>query len=650
MKWTKTLGKNFKILARSKGSALMVLLAPLLIVLIIGLSFAGNKENTTHVGIYLSDNNNNLTNRFITNLNTSDNTLTIFSTSNSCINAIKEGVVVTCIVFPQNFAIADNKTNQVVFYVDESRLNLVYKLIASLTVNVNVESTEVSKELTQQLLFIMDQTKKDVDDSVALSVGMKAKTSSLAGKSADTKTKVSSMNMTTTAVNMATLKQNLNNVTTDYNNLKSRASSVRSEGYSVLADLNITSGALMTALQNLDISLSGNDSTASTNDFNALNDAINNLATQVTAMQNQLAEAKNVQSTVLSTLNSLSSDITSLSTDLDNLKIKQEGIRTRINSFSLKSAESISHPITTKVESVVAKNNKITYSFPYLLMMVVLFVGIMLSSTIVFMEKDSRAFFRNFTTPTKSAHFIMMNYFTSFIILVAQCIIILAAVYFGLHVPALTNIGLTTLFLFLGITVFILIGMIVGSIFSTSEAITMSTIAIGSVLLFLSNLILPLETLSPLIGQIARFNPYVLASEGIKKAMLFQSTFQDLYFELIVLAAYCIILLIIVISIKRIITLKFFDKVMRRRHKMVFTVPEDHYLRIDDKNIIVRSVPELLETLKHMSNHDYATLTKPNVFTKWLRESLNEKRLALKLEGKSLDSAIKILEKYVKSK
>lgn len=647
MKSFKTFVKNLKIISRSKGSALMILLAPLLIVLIIGFSFAGKVENKIDIGIYLNNNSNELSNRFVGNLNTTENSLTFFSNADACINAIKESVVVTCIIFPKDFELSDNKTNEVTFYVDESRMNLVYQLISSLTLNVNVESGEVSKELTERMLLIMEETKSAMNTGISTSVSMKAKLKSVEGKASEIESSISDMDVSSDSIDLSGNAEGLVDVATALDDLQSDALTVLGRGYALINSApNVSTTNLKSALDSLNETL--NESGVAEANLDLITEALNSASDEISAMKTKLDNAADVKTTVSSGIEKIDSDIKSLTSDVEQLKSKQEAIVSRINSFSFKSAESITNPIVTKIESVVSKNNKITYYFPYLLMLVVLFVGIMLSSTIVFMEKDSRAFFRNFTTPTKNAHFIIMTYLTSLFIIILQSIVVLFAVYLGLHVPILNNIWVTLSFLFLGITVFILLGMIIGNVFSTSEAITMSTITIGSVLLFLSNLVLPLETLSPVIANIANYNPYVIASEAIRKSMLMGIGFKGLYYSLAILGIYIAVLLILVISIKKMISSKMFEKILRRKTKHVFTVPEDHYLTLPEKNIVIKSISELLDVLKNMSNTEFKNLTqKTNIFSSWLKDNLNERRLGKKLEGKTLERSINILEKHL---
>jgi ABC-type multidrug transport system permease subunit len=647
MKSVKTLVKNLKILSRSKGSALMILLAPLLIVLIIGFSFAGNVENKTEIGIFLNENSNELTNRFVSNLNSSENSLTFFPSSLACIDAIKQSVVVTCIIFPEDFSLADNKTNEVIFFVDESRMNLVYQLISSLTLNVNVESGEISKELTERMLLIIEETKSTMNTGISTTVGMKAKLKSVEGKESEIKSKVAAMDVSAEKVDISGSSETLADVAIDMKDLRSDAQTVVGRGYALIAAYpNISYSNLELSLADLNRSI--NESNISLNNLNQIIDSLDKAADQINDIQAKLATAQSMKSTVSSNIDKIDADIKSLISDVDSLKSKQEAVLARINSFAFKSADSITNPITTKIESVVAKNNKITYYFPYLLMLVVLFVGIMLSSTLVFMEKDSRAFFRNFTTPTKNAHFIVMTYLTSLLILIIQSAVVLVAVYYGLQVPILNNIGVTLIFLFLGLTVFILLGMVLGNIFSTSEAITMSTITVGSVFIFLSNLVLPLETLSPVIAKIAAYNPYVIVSESIRKSMLMSISLEGLYYPLIILGIYVVGLLILVISIKKMITTKLFEKILRRKVKHVVTVPEDHYLNIPEKNAVIRNIPELLDFFKNMSSTEFNNLTvNTNIFSKWLKDNLNERRLASKMEKKSLEKSISILESHL---
>jgi hypothetical protein len=150
MKLIRSIRKNFKILARSKGSALVVLLAPLLIVFIIGLGFMDNTELKLNIGVHEKQ-PTLLTSRYIESFSASDYNTIKYETEQQCISSIRDGVTVLCAVFSEDFEIRDGAKNELTFYVDESRMNLVDRLISSFSTTMGVESSDISEELAEQL-------------------------------------------------------------------------------------------------------------------------------------------------------------------------------------------------------------------------------------------------------------------------------------------------------------------------------------------------------------------------------------------------------------------------------------------------------------------------------------------------------------------
>jgi hypothetical protein len=164
-------------------------------------------------------------------------------------------------------------------------------------------------------------------------------------------------------------------------------------------------------------------------------------------------------------------------------------------------------------------------------------------------------------------------------------------------------------------------------------------------MIFLSNLVLPLETLSPLIQTIARYNPYVITSESIRKAMLFGASFDTLYIEMLMLLMEAVIALVLVVVAKKIFTYRYFSFGTKKK---LILVPEDHFLIIHEKGIIIKDVQDLAEALRKLSDEDYLKLVKPtNVFSNWLRDNLKAKVLASRIRKKSREKTIKTLESYL---
>jgi ABC-2 type transport system permease protein len=653
--------KSLKFLIRSKGSAAVVLLGPLLIVLIIGAGFYDSSENQLNIGVHTQD-NSELTLRFLENLNTEENNIIKFDSEEKCVASIKESVALTCIIFPENFKIEDKKTNEVKFYVDESRINLVHQLIASLTQNLDIESTQVSSEITTEMLRILALTEKNINENIEQTKDLQELLNNAQELNKNSETKLTNVEDSSISVNIMSISSEVSNVQSQISSLRSKASETIDSSTKLINAITYNGSEVTNlnyAIKELNESINKTKTTKTT-----LNEISNNLAEaglKVDALKDRLKASRTTRLEVLTNLENISLTFIQLQKQSKTIQDKQLEIKKNIESFTLTEAASIVQPITTTIEPVTTNNNKLTYSFPYLLMLVIMFIGMMLAGTIIFMEKDSRAYFRVYTTPVKQSYFAVMAYLTSALILIAQTLLILVIVHFALSVPIFSNIGITAITIILSMSVFILIGMFLGYLFSTSEAIMMSSIALGAVMIFFSNLILPLETLAPIIQTIARFNPYVIASETIRKAMLFNATFATMWLDLLILLIYTIIIIGAIIILNKTTQAKFLTKKLMKNKKNQITVPEDQYLIIQEKGLVIKDTVGLINALRNMTGKEYNELTNTNnMFADWLeiRSAKKQAKQIRQLKNKQRNGklyskrnqAIDILMKYMNKK
>ncbi|MCF7865824.1 ABC transporter permease [Candidatus Woesearchaeota archaeon] len=647
MKLWNAIKKNFQLLFRSKASATMVLLGPLLVVVIIGLSFLDSGVSAINVGFHSPD-NSELTLRYIENLNTTENNLINYNSSEKCISSVKQGVSLVCILFPEDFVLSDDKTNEVKFYVDESRINLVHQIIAKFSFNLDTESTEVQKELTSKMLAIMSKASTDVKSSVATIIGVKAKSGTISSSASTSQNELSNLDTSQVEIDLGSILSSAKSLKSDFNTLESDSDNVVDEGYDMLEDANNVSGTFRLALSDLNSTLISINSSSVEfdnliSDISVADEGVNNLKSKVSA-------TANAKSAVLSNLNQLSSTLSKVQTDLDSIKVTQEGLDAELKGFKFKEADSIVSPVETTIEPISTNSSKVTFSFPYLLMLIVMFVGLMLSSTLVYMEKNSRAFFRSFTLPVDDLFFIFSTYFTTMITLLIQIFVVLVVVYFGLGVNLFNNILPLVILLILGMSLFTFLGMAVGNLFNSSEGMMMSTIFLSSIFLFLSNLVLPLETLSPFIQKITSYNPYVIASESIRKAVLFNFGFETLWKDMLMLFIYAIIVFGITYAVKKAANSKYLLS-LHNKFRTNVEAPEDKYLHINDVNLTIRNIFDLLNCLRTLSDVEYETITKKeNIFADWLRNTMKKKILATRIRHRKRVKAIKILEKYLRNK
>lgn len=645
MKLFKSIQKSLKILARSKSSAVVVLIAPLLIVLVIGLGFLDSGDSSLNIGVVV-ESENDLTNRFVSSLNSDTNNIISFTDIDTCVSSIEEAQVLSCVYFPEDFSIEGNSTAQIDFYVDESRVNLVYRLINSISSNVQGQTTEISEEITQRMLEVLSSSTSVVQSNVEFGEELNSSLTELKKGMEDDVDSLSSVETDSSTVTVSSPSSLADDVSSAYRSLLSRAKTVESSGRSVLdaVDENSTTGygALESALDSLKSKINEEDSVEE--DIDALDVGLGEISSGVSELRAMINDVADAGDKVASNMGTRVTNIDALQEDVDSFTANQRLLVSNLLSVQSRGAGDITAPVSTNIKTVSPDFNLLTFSFPYLLVLVVMLVGIMLASTLVFMEKDSKAFFRNFTTPTSGAFFTLINFLTATIVISLQVSVILLGAYYFLEIPILNNIEVTLAVLFMGMTMFIFIGMLVGELFNTSEAITMASIGIGSVLMFMSNLVLPIETLGETIREISMYNPFVMVGEAVRASLLFEMPFLALIGEMFMLLGYSIGLLIVIMLVRKIKAIKYTYGLKKNA-----VVLQKEGLKVKDQTVL--DVEQLISALKGCSDEDYRQLTSPeNLIADWLEKSKGEKYLAIRVKNKSRDKAIEVLEESLKKK
>lgn len=640
MKSIRTIIKNLKLLFRNKASAIVILFAPLLIVLIIGISFVDTQEGFT-IGVHKFD-DSDFTNRFVESIEKNNNVIH-YSTRESCMDAIKQGVALACVSFPEDFRLSDDDKSEITFIVDESRLNLVYRLIADLTTNVGGEQAEISQEITTNLIAIIDSGADSLEEIISSIEEIKKKLDESTSDASSIKSSVGTIDTSYTGPSISNMGSLATSLRSGFSSMRSRALDVVSSGEDLIAEVDNESKTQSFEQDLIDLKNNLENNDESLDNFDELVSKVNSVSSSFDSLKSKLESVEASKKIISTKIDSLSSNIGSIKEDINSVSSQINIVLSSFNELEFRNPESIARPVTTNIETITSEYNNLVYSFPYLLMLVIMFVGIMLSSTLVFMEKDSKAFFRNFTTPTKDIFFMSMTYFTALIVIAIQILILLLGAYFILDIPLLNNLYVTLTILFLSTTLFIFLGMLIGNMFKTSESITMANIAVGSIFLFLSNIILPLETLSQFIQEISKYNPYVITSETLRSTILFEQSFLALQTDLFFITIYGLTLFVLTIVLMKLVSVRYFHKFKHKAKTL-----EDSVLHIQDKNVNITNLEELLDFLKTLSEEEYNKyISEHNIFSEFINK-VHGRFLARKIRKKELSKVIKILEKKVK--
>src|SRR3989344_3272485 len=152
------ISKDLRIFGRSKVSALVTIVVPLLVVLFIGFAFSSTSLQGINVGVY-SGSYSDLTNSILKSFEEQSYSITKIGSKDECVSSVKLAKTQICIVFPQELSETGNE-QPIVFYVDDSRVNIAYTLLDSVKSKVNLKSSEIGSGLVEEIIGRMQSAKK----------------------------------------------------------------------------------------------------------------------------------------------------------------------------------------------------------------------------------------------------------------------------------------------------------------------------------------------------------------------------------------------------------------------------------------------------------------------------------------------------------
>jgi tetrahydromethanopterin S-methyltransferase subunit B len=639
--------KNLKVLARSKSSALVVLLGPLLIVTLIALAFNNvGSDYELNIGVYIPEESDS-TQTFLMGLQ--DEYLVVdFPTNDSCINSIKTSESHICLIFPENLILDDEYRDEILIYVDQSRMNLVDAVINRISelIGIGVEST--SKDLTSSLITSIGLTRDEVEENLHNAVGLKQKTSNLATDIGYAQSNLNYMNLDMVPVNTNDVSVKALEMSTHADDLKEDALKAINESLDFIESISNSSGSPASTLRGLEDDIIS-DAKSVNSSYADLLYKLKAVDATLESIETKFSNAKSKRTAILTELDDVVYSIDDINYEISSLKYSLETVMDSISAIKVLDADSIINPITTTIMPVHASKQKSLFLFPDLLILVIMLIGVMLSGTSIIIDKLSPASFRTFASPTRDSVYLVAYYITNLLIIFVQTIIIAGLAAYFLKIDILSNLGLSMLIVFLAASLFILFGTLFGYVFKSQEGVTIAALSFSSVLLFVSNLIIPLESAPSIVQKIARFNPFVVLSDALKKSMLFQLPIQDFYYELIVVLCYIVIVYMLIFLVQKLSKIIYFRRIPHLKLKKIDNLTQEHYFRLIDGNVL-KNEGDLLKFLRTCDHDEFKEFVdhENNKFVIWLKKILKKKRLAKKLDGVTTkDEMIRIIEEDI---
>ncbi len=546
--------KNIKNLIRARAGSLVVILGPLLVIFLAGLAFDNSNMYAVKIGTYIPHQDTTV-NSLLEQLRDQFKVIE-YNKKQECIDAIKDAGVNTCMIFDENFTIGVPTKNQITFYVDYSRINLVWTIMQTMTKEVGEKSLQAGHNFTKTILDTLDYTHKRIEEEREIMVRMTTQNELTRQNTQELITELNSINLDVNeeqfkieelVSSKTQLKQWMDSVLSVAEKGVSKSSSFISTASGIIQSSTIDSELK----DKLKLSLA-----ATVDEMNKLKSdmtetkeltktSFTNFDTQIGIITQAIADTKNtlkqadtsreMSVRVLQAINDLLDK--SLLSILDVQKAFDD-IDNKIASIEIKDPEGITQPIVTNIKPIVQEKTYLSYLFPVLIVLVIMFTALLITPTLILLDKHSPAVFRTYMTPVKDSSYIAANFITASILLFLQVVIILAIASVFFSAQIITNMPEAMLLLIIINSLFILMGMAIGYIFNTEEAATLAGVSLGAVFLFISDVIIPIESMPEAFAYIASFNPYVLGSSLIRRTILFDASLSSLLPDILILLGY----------------------------------------------------------------------------------------------------------------
>jgi ABC-type multidrug transport system permease subunit len=557
--------KNLKLLVRARASALVVVIGPLLIIFLAGIAFDNTNLYSVRIGTY-SASYNDLSNSFIEKLAEKQFKITRYPTEDLCTEGIRRGETHTCIMFAPDFAIGKNGSNEIKFAVDYSQINLVWTVLNVMTTSISARSSELSKNLTAVLLHAIDFTRQAVKDRKQNLVALTTENDEIGQRLGNIQAELMELEL-----GLDTGEFGLANLTSSKTIVKQWVDNSLNLGKDSLnqaqhfinavddlvkkspAGSQVGSGLTDSLKASVDEIGSLKDRISKTEEivgeqYDQLSSLIDHIAGKITQTKSEIDLAESAKVFTLDEINVMNKLLDEALLNILTLQKSLNEIEKVISAIQITDPTAIVQPVQTTILPVVAERSYLNYLFPTLIALVMLFTALLLAPTLILFERNSPAYFRNSMTPTSDIVFMGSVFVTTAFLLTIQLVIILAIA--GIFFTQILNgFGYTLIVLALMITLYTCLGMIIGYIFNSEETAMLAAMALGSIFLFISDIIIPLESMPAVIMKFASFNPMYIGSDLLRRTILFNASFTEIWAKMAFLAAFAFVAVCLVFAV-----------------------------------------------------------------------------------------------------
>lgn len=566
--------KNLKVIVRSPFTIILLILAPILLMFVVGFTYSGNFLTDTHVGLIATD-------KAFFNINGVEsvfyNSGGFEESRNACIRDLKQSELELCVYFSPVYDSSNNLVSaKITYFIDNTRPQISEIIIRNFNDMLDSKTKEISTKTVEDIfveikdtISFMKQSKdlikriKDDLNSAKVNVDKANAVLVLAKKEFD-----SSYN---DIIDFRDEYQNsIKNIDGQLSLLENSLDEMDDAQYNLKRQVNI----LNSALSQLEYYANMNPEVDNYVNLNSLEDSIEEINgvsnmliiydNQVTSLVNTinnanldvledslndmistLADAKDYLNEGIVELNKVSSDIDERLSEINKIEGEMDKKLEYLTELSSKDASQVTQPITKENEVLFKNFKRVHQMSPMIVVLVLLFIGLLLSNVIVSIEINSKAYFRNLISPANQWKFILSLFCTSVLIIFVQVFFLFLVLHYFFGINVMPNFIPVVVILFHLLVIFILIGIFLAYVFSSIQISILVTTFVILFLFLLSDIIVPIELMPAFFASLLVYNP-VIIGENLIRLIFFFNSFQLTIREFFIFYVYIIVLVLFI--------------------------------------------------------------------------------------------------------
>jgi len=560
--------KNIRIIFRNWVSLSLLVIAPIVMILLIGYAFSSEDLSGITVGVVSKE---KIDLSLLTSNFSSSTSIVEFEDINNCIEEMVLQRVHLCISLEGiNFekGVGEQPSGKVTYYYDNSRKRVSLMVIQGFQEFFGEKAEQISIESAESIIGDIEDLVAFINDRKVDIQNLKNESSSVRKDLVDRgdKLRLARDSLLPPYESVKFLQDKLDNYSFSLDNAS--------------AGLNYNTGQLIDSLEQFK-NYSAPFMITSVNLSNETNISLNysSLLVLVDVVEGQLLLYSGLVNSTISEINQSIATIDTIVAKMDLIKsiLDEEIVRNdeyivKIDSGLQKVeelssqldermsdlaklhpdiAKKLANPIVSDYSLLLKDAKSIQLSFPLLCVIIIMFIALLFANITTLMEIHNRAYLRNIVAPVNDLVYTLGLWLTSVVIIFFQILVlfVVAQTKFGVNVfPNFWQLSLITVLL---ISIFALLGMLLAYSFkSTQSSILMATFT--AILFFLfGNTLSPLESM-PLVARIfASYNPLLIGEFLIKEVQLFGTDFVLLLPQIYLLVMYVCVLLLAIIGLSK---------------------------------------------------------------------------------------------------